>query len=70
MLIRKVFSCANGLIKVNVYFKEIAKCAIIFRYKNEEEYTAIEMNGGENIPIRIIKKENNSIKELMNISSY
>jgi len=44
ILKNKKFDCNDGLMKVNVYFETIGNAIILFRYYDDNNFYALELN--------------------------
>lgn len=54
MLLRKNFDCPNSLFKVNVWFKQLGRVMLLFRYKDKDNYFGVELNG-KGAPLKLLK---------------
>lgn len=55
-LLSKIFSCGEGVYSVNVYMEQARQAAILFRYSDENNFYAVELNQvGEN-KMKLVKK--------------
>ena len=64
---KKGFDCPNSVFKVNIWFKQIAKCQILFRYKDKDNYFAVELNG-KGAPLKLIKSKEAELSELAKVT--
>ena len=69
-LVHQKFDCPNSLLKVNLFYKAVpTRVAILFRYKDIDDYLALELNNPVN-SVRLVRKKGAETKELASADRY